>query len=108
MGETVIEVDDWATLDGLVTAMAEVGEQMAATTSYAVGWMCRPDGFVPSPVCLLRPLAEVLELVAGAFAEVGRVWDDDWERMRDATTEASRRLRASDLRGRELFDRRVA
>lgn len=108
MGDTTIQVDDWAVLDGLVGAMSEVGEQMAATTSYAVGWVCRPDGFVTSPVCVLRPLAGVLELVADAFTETGRVWGEDWERICDATADAARGLRDSDLRGRDRFDKPVA
>lgn len=96
MGNDTIEVADWGDLDRLATAMDEVGEQLAATTVYAVGWVCRPDGFETSPVCLLRPLGEVLARVADAFRTAGRLSHDDWRRLHDATVAAAEGLRASD------------
>ena len=101
MGSTTMEVADWGDLDRLVRAMDEVGGQMAQATSYAVTWMCRPDGFATSPVCLLRPLGEVLERVGEAFTEAGRVWGDDWRRLHDATVDAAQGLRASDGRAHQ-------
>lgn len=104
MTDTTIEIGDWSELEGLVAVMRQVGEQMSATTSYAVGWMCRPDGFATSPACLLRPLGELMELVGDAFAEAGRAWSDDWERAVDATVVSTRGLRASDVSGADRFD----
>ena len=101
MGSTTIEVSDWDDLHRLAGAMDEVGEQMARATSYAVGWMCRPDGFTTSPVCLLRPLGDVLERVAEAFTEAGRVWGDDWQRLHDASVDAAHGLESSDLRAHD-------
>lgn len=105
MTATTIEVTGWADLEGLAEAMGEVGEQMAATTSYAVTWVCRPDGFETSPVCLLRPLAQVLGLVAQAFGEAGRLWGEDWRRLEDATRESGRLLRESDVRALDRVER---
>jgi hypothetical protein len=103
MSETTIEVAEWGDLDLLAAAMAEVGGQMSATTSYAARWVCRADGFVSSPVCVLRPLAEVMELLAEAFTEAGRVWSADWQRLHDATGDAARGLRASDVHADDRF-----
>lgn len=105
MADRTIEVGDWSELEGLVEVMGQVGEQMSATTSYAVGWMCRPDGFATSPACLLRPLGELVERVGDAFAEAGRAWGEDWERVVDATVVTTRGLRASDVSGADRFDR---
>ena len=101
MSETTIEVAAWDELEQLAGAMGEVGEEMARTTAYAVAWMCRPDGFDTSPVCLLRPLAEVLERVGEAFEEAGRRWGDDWRREQEATSAAARDLRLGDERARD-------
>lgn len=105
MTDRTIEIGDWGELEGLVAEMREVGEQMSSTTAYAVGWMCRSDGFATSPACLLRPLGELMELVGDAFAELGRAWSDDWERVVDATVVSTHGLRASDLSGADRFHR---
>ncbi|MCW2814744.1 MAG: hypothetical protein JWN84_2199 [Nocardioides sp.] len=101
MTGTTIEVAAWAELDQLAAAMGEVGDEMARTTAYAVAWMCRPDGFDTSPVCLLRPLGEVLERIGAAFEEAGRTWRDDWLREQEATSTAARDLRQGDERVRD-------
>lgn len=100
-----IEVASWADLAGLATTMEEVEEQMAATSAYAVRWMCRPDGFATSPACLLRPLAEVMESLGEAFTDAGRVWRDDWLREREATVVAARWLAGSDESAGDRFVR---
>lgn len=107
MADRTIEIGDWSELEGLVAVMGQVREQMSATTSYAVGWMCRPDGFATSPACLLRPLGEVMELVGDAFAEAGRAWGDDWARVIEATSVAKGGLLASDVHGADRFDREL-
>lgn len=103
MTSTTIEVASWADLVGLATTMEEVGDDMARTTAYAVRWVCRPDGFATSPVCLLRPLAEVVERLGEAFGEAGRVWREDWLREREATVVATRGLRGSDEAAGDRF-----
>lgn len=98
MGSIHLEIDDWDDLGRLDLNMDEVGVQADATVRYAVAWMCRRDGFATSPACLLRPLAEVMDLVGEAFAVAGRRYADDWQRLRDGVVLAKRDLRGSDVR----------
>ncbi|GAA5155404.1 hypothetical protein GCM10023340_40590 [Nocardioides marinquilinus] len=95
-----IEVADWAHLDAATTAMDDVAADLSATLRYAVTWMCRRDGFAPSPVCLLRPLAEAMDVVAAALDEAGRRYLADWQRVRDGVVVAAGELRGSDERAR--------
>lgn len=90
-------VDDWSDLDRLREAMLEVDDQLAATVDHAVLHMCRPDGFAPSPACLLRPLSEVMELIGSALEAGGRAYRQDWRRTGDDVLAAARELRASDV-----------
>lgn len=98
MTKPPIEVTSWADLDHLALALGHVGAQVDDTVRYAVHWMCRPDGFATSPVCVLQPLAEVMHLVAEAFTEAGRRYVDDWDRVRDAVAHAHRELLGGDAR----------
>ncbi|WP_134766903.1 hypothetical protein [Nocardioides sp. 1609] len=98
MSSPEITVEDWADLERLPRAMDDVGQQLEDTLGYAVRWMCRRDGFATSPVCVLQPLAEVMDVVAAAFAGAGRRYLDDWHQLRDDVVMAGRELRASDDR----------
>ncbi|WP_205473865.1 hypothetical protein [Nocardioides sp. SYSU D00038] len=62
----------WPDLDRLPVLLDEAGRAADLILDHAVTWACRDDGFAPSPVCVLRPLAGVLDEVADGFAAVRR------------------------------------
>ena len=74
-GIEIRQWDDLVRLGSWSTALAAEHERIGA---YAARWACRPDGFEPSPICLLRPLGAALESLrcdldaATARLEIGR------------------------------------
>ena len=97
MDET-IEVVAWTELRELPAAMDRFAEQFRDITLHAVAWVCRPDGFEPSPACVLRPLAEALDPVRAGCEAVGRWFADDWADLRAGVTVATADLGATDDR----------
>jgi hypothetical protein len=95
-----IEVATWAHLATATAAMDDVADDLSAILAFAITWMCRRDGFAPSPVCLLRPLAEAMDVAAAALEEGGRRYLADWQRLRDGVNAAAGELRGSDERAR--------
>jgi hypothetical protein len=89
-------VTDWDDLRRLPGVLDETADQAAAITAHAVRWVARPDGFEPSPVCLLRPLAEAMGVVRAAFEASGRTAVDALADLRHGVEVATRELEASD------------
>ena len=94
MGTTGGEVfvEQWLDLRALPEVMDEVAGQADAVVRHAITWVARPDGFEPSPVCLLRPLGEAMDLVAAAFEEVGRAFAGQWGEIRSGVLSATAAL----------------
>lgn len=91
-----LEVATWADLAALPARMAELAEQADAIVRHARAWVCRRDGFEPSPVCVLRPLAAAMDPLEGAFVELGRRLDDQWRDLADGLRAAAIDLAAAD------------
>ena len=69
----------------------------------ALAWVCRRDGFEPSPACVLRPLAEAMDPLRAGCETVGRWFADDWAHLRAGVTAAGRDLGATDDRVAAAF-----
>jgi len=97
MPQPEIKVESWAGLARAPHALDDVGAQVAETFRFAREWVARPDGFRPSPVCLLRPLGEVMELLAGVLASMSDVVETDLAGLADAVASASAGLQDRDV-----------
>lgn len=89
-------VTDWDDLWRLPRVLDEAAAQAAEVTAHAVRWVARRDGFEPSPVCLLRPLAEAMDAVRWAFEEAGRAAVTDLAGLREGVEVAARALEDAD------------
>lgn len=96
-------VADWGDLRRLPRALDEAAAQADEVTAHAVRWVAQRDGFEPSPVCLLRPLAEAMDAVRRAFEEVGRAAVEELAFLRCGVEVAARELEGSDLRVRDAW-----
>lgn len=101
MAERDIDIPSWTDLDRLDEDMELLAGQLRSVTRYARRWVCQRDGFEPSPVCLLRPFAPLLDLVADGFLELERLGLGDWAGLREAVAGAGGDLLAADLRARD-------
>lgn len=68
----VTEIDDLTALRGLPATLHELSDQAREIVHHARTWVCATDGFVPSPVCVLRPLAPVVRRLEDAFDQLGQ------------------------------------
>lgn len=93
-----IVVESWQDLRRLPSDLDEVGAQAARIVDHATTWVCRKEGFEPSPVCVLRPLAEAMDLVASAFDAVGSEFAERWSTLRSGVVAATEGLADSDDR----------
>ena len=91
-----IDVTSWTDLEGLPAEMDALAEQASAIVAHARTWVCQRAGFEPSELCLLRPLAELMDLVAGAFGAVGMLARADWTDLTDGVRATTADLRAVD------------
>lgn len=91
-------VEDWDDLRRLPLVMDEVADQADRIVEHATTWVANRAGFEPSPVCLLRPLAEAMDQVARAFEGVGREFGGQWAEIRAGVVTAERELVGSDQR----------
>jgi len=101
MGAGEVHVEHWEDLRRLPRVMDEVGEQVDRIVEHATTWVANRAGFEPSPVCLLRPLAEAMDLVARGFEDLGREFGEQWAQVRDGVVVAERELAAADGRARD-------
>ncbi|NYI43984.1 hypothetical protein BJ993_001064 [Nocardioides aromaticivorans] len=100
MAERDIDIPAWTDLDRLDEDMALLADQLRSITRYARTWVCQRAGFEPSPLCLLRPLAPLLDLVADGFLELERLALADWADLREGVAGTGGDLRELDLRVR--------
>ena len=91
-----IEVTAWSDLAELPVAMDAYAAQVGDIVRHAQAWMCRRDGFEPSPACVLRPLAEAMDPLRAGCAEVGRWFAADWADLREGVEATAADLRATD------------
>lgn len=89
-------VEQWLDLRRLPLVMDDVGAQAGDIVDHAVRWVARPDGFAPSPLCLLRPLAGAMEHIGEAFAALGEELDAQWRELRAAVVAADALLAGSE------------
>ncbi|MEI5671825.1 MULTISPECIES: hypothetical protein [unclassified Nocardioides] len=91
-------VEAWDDLRRLPQVMDEAAEQAERIVGHATTWVANRAGFEPSPVCLLRPLAEAMDLVAWAFRRTGEEFAEQWAEVRAGVVTAERELAGSDGR----------
>jgi hypothetical protein len=108
-GSAEVFVERWGDLQQLPYVMDEVADQMEGIVEHATTWVANRAGFEPSPVCLLRPLAEAMDLLAQAFEELGEEFAEQWAQVRAGVVTAERELSGSDARawGRSIALGRV-
>jgi hypothetical protein len=94
---TTIEVTDWADLRALPRAMDALEAQLGDVVRHARRWVCNRDGFEPSPACLLRPLAELMDQLDAAFAGAGRRFAEQWQEVRDGLVVAATDVADADV-----------
>ncbi|GAA4809557.1 hypothetical protein ACFQ0K_14510 [Nocardioides caeni] len=94
---THIDLASWSVLSDLGDQLDAGGDDLAAIAGYARRWMCQGEGFEPSPLCLLRPLARVLDVVAETFHDLERLGVGDLLAVRDAVTATASDLALVDL-----------
>ena len=79
-----IRIDDWEDLHALPAVLDELGGQCGQIVDHATRWVCQRRGFEASDVCVLRPLAQAMDLLAEAFEAAGREFAERWAEVRDA------------------------
>ncbi|MGI8523646.1 MAG: hypothetical protein ACR2K3_10120 [Nocardioides sp.] len=80
----------------LLAAYDEVGAQRHELTRYADRWVCDREGFEPSPACVLRPLAEAMDVVRAGFEELADEFGRRWATHREAVAASERALHAAE------------
>lgn len=91
-----IDITSWTDLDGLPADIDVLAAQAHEIFEHARTWVCQRGGFEPSPVCLLAPLAELMDVFAQGFTEVERLAVADWQSIRDAVLATTADLKAVD------------
>ena len=91
-----IDVTSWTDLEHLPAEMDALAGQFAEIFGYARTWVCQREGFEPSPVCLLRPLAELMDVLVGVLGVVERIGRDHWDDLHDAVVAITADLRTVD------------
>ena len=91
-----IDITSWTDLDGLPDDIDVLAEQAREIFAHARAWVCQRDGFRPSSVCLLAPLAELMDLFAAGFTEVEERAVADWRSVRDSVLATTADLKAVD------------
>ena len=67
----LVRVQEWGDLVELPLAVGRLADGGREVVAYAERWVCQRGGFEPSPVCVLRPLADAADRLAGVFADLG-------------------------------------
>lgn len=96
VGDGDIDISSWTDLDGLPGDIDVLATQAHDIFDHARTWVCQRGGFEPSPVCLLSPLADLMDLFADGFTEVERIAVADWLSIRDAVVATTADLKAVD------------
>jgi hypothetical protein len=96
VSEPAIVVQDWTDLEELPGVLDELAAQGEELLAHAVRWVANRAGFEPSPVCVLRPLAEAMDLLAAGIGRFGRGWSSQWADLRDGVDRSAAELAAAD------------
>ena len=88
----------WSDLQELPPTMDAYAVQHEQIVRHATTWMCRRDGFEPSPACVLRPLAEAMDPLRAGLEQVAAWFAADWADLRDGVAATAADLRATDER----------
>jgi hypothetical protein len=91
-----IDIPSWTDLDSLPADIDVLTAQAEQVFAHARTWVCQRGGFEPSPVCLLSPLADLMDVLAQGFTEVEGLAVADWRSVREAVVAASADLKAVD------------
>lgn len=91
-----IDVTSWTDLDGLPADIDVLADQAHEMFEHARAWVCQRGGFEPSPICLLAPLAELMDVFAQGFTEVEQIAVADWRSIRDGVAATTADLKAVD------------
>ncbi|KAA1427384.1 hypothetical protein [Nocardioides antri] len=91
-----IDITSWTDLDGLPDDIDVLAAQAHEIFEHARTWVCQRAGFRPSPICLLAPLAELMDVLAAGFTEVEERAVADWRSIRDAVVATTADLKAVD------------
>ena len=91
-----IDITSWTDLDGLPADIDVLAAQAHEIFDHARAWVCQRGGFEPSPVCLLSPLADLMDVFAHGFTEVERVAVADWQSIRAAVVATTADLKVVD------------
>lgn len=94
-GGTGVRVD-WPRLDAVPAAFAEIEAQTRDLTRFATTWVCRPDGFATSPVCVFRPVAALLGELAEQLASAGAALESRLADLGEGAAVSLSALRAGD------------
>lgn len=95
---TDIDIAAWGDLERLPEDIDVLAGEAHDIFGYARTWVCQRAGFEPSPICLLAPLADLMDVLAQGFDEVERIAVDDWASIRAAVVATTADLRAVDER----------
>jgi hypothetical protein len=91
-----IDITSWTDLDGLPDGIDVLAAQAREIFEHARTWVCQRSGFEPSPLCLLGPLAELMDVFAQGFTEVEQRAVADWQSIRGAVVATTADLKAVD------------
>ena len=91
-----IDITAWTDLAGLPDDIDVLAAQLSAIAGHARQWVCQGAGFEPSQLCLLRPLADVMDLLAAGFSELEQVGVDDLADIRSGVEDTTADLQAID------------
>jgi hypothetical protein len=96
VSEPAIVVQDWTDLEQLPGALDELAAQGEEVLAHALRWVASPAGFEPSPICVLRPLAEAMDLLGAGIERFGRGWASQWADLRGGAVRSAAELAATD------------
>jgi hypothetical protein len=80
----------------LQTAMSEVGTQAITIETYVDQWVCQKDGFEPTDICVLKPLAAAMDALKGAFDQGVTTFFDRWDSVREEAARAVQDIERQD------------
>ena len=99
----LIEIANWLEVERLPGRLDQLSGSVEGIGEYAVTWVAQRSGFEPSPLCLLQPLAEVMDVVGEAFRAATSLAAGDLASVRSAAVSAGTLLRESDLAALAAF-----
>jgi len=87
-GQITIE---WGNLERMFAAMNKVGDQAFEIDVYFGDKVCDPSGFAYDS-CALKPIGDMLPMVAGYFDDMRRLFNERWQGVGDAIHNTARQV----------------